>query len=205
MTVPSLLTAIEQNDLTSICELAFADGTQPFDVKDARQIVDRLGEQKVRFALERCAVHDLPRLTVTKKITGPPAERFVTREFSKLSLGQQQSVLLALLLSSDGTHPLIIDQPEDNLDGEFIYSTFVPVLRHAKERRQIIVVTHNANIAVLGDAELIIVMKTHNDRGIVTSRGSIDNPDIRTAACSILEGAPEAFRRRSRIYGIPES
>lgn len=68
------------------------------------------------------------------------------RGFSHLSLGQQQSVLLALMLSSDRVQPLLIDQPEDNLDSEFIYSTLVPVLRRVKERRQIIVVTHNANL-----------------------------------------------------------
>jgi len=53
------------------------------------------------------------------------------------------------MLSSDSDRPLIIDQPEDNLDGEFIYTTLVPVLRRAKERRQIVIVTHNPNVAVL--------------------------------------------------------
>ena len=97
---------------------------------------------------------------------------------------------------------MIIDQPEDNLDGEFIYQSLVPVLRRAKERRQVIVVTHNANIAVLGDAEQIIVLRANNERGVITNRGSIDDSDIRGAACAILEGSEEAFRRRARIYGI---
>jgi ABC-type enterochelin transport system ATPase subunit len=107
-----------------------------------------------------------------------------------------------LVLSSDSNRPLIIDQPEDNLDGEFIYSTLVPVLRRAKERRQVIIVTHNANVAVLGDAELIIVMKAMHDRGEVVARGSIDSPPIRAAACAILEGAREAFIRRASVYGV---
>ncbi len=114
-------------------------------------------------------------------------------------------MLLSLLLSSKGSDPLIIDQPEDNLDGEFIYSSFVPVLRRAKERRQIIIVTHNANIAVLGDAEQILVMKSYSDRGQITARGSIDDSATRKAACSILEGAREAFIRRAKIYGITTS
>jgi predicted ATPase len=59
----------------------------------------------------------------------------------------------------------IIDQPEDNLDGEFIYSSFVLALRRAKERRQIVIVTHNANISVLGDAEQIIVLKRPERQG----------------------------------------
>jgi ABC-type enterochelin transport system ATPase subunit len=115
---------------------------------------------------------------------------------------QQQSVLLALMLSADTDRPLIIDQPEDNLDGEFIYSTLVPVLRRAKERRQVIIVTHNANVAVLGDAEQIVVMKAANDRGEIVARGSIDDVSTRDAACSILEGAREAFVRRAKMYGV---
>ena len=82
-----------------------------------------------------------------------------------------------------------------------IYKSLVPVLRMAKERRQIIVVTHNANIAVLGDAEQIIVLKSTAERGIIVSRGSIDDPSTQEAACNILEGTQEAFERRARIYG----
>jgi ABC-type Mn2+/Zn2+ transport system ATPase subunit len=95
-------------------------------------------------------VVDRPRLTVTKLVTDEKGQTYPrTREFRQLSLGQQQSVLLALMLSAETNVPLLIDQPEDNLDGEFIYRSIVPVLRRAKERRQIIIVTHNANIAVL--------------------------------------------------------
>lgn len=160
-------------------------------------------EVQMLYALERVALHDLPRLQVTKRvINADGAERFVRKDFSKLSLGQQQSVLLALMLSADTDRPLIIDQPEDNLDGEFIYSTLVPVLRRAKERRQVIIVTHNANVAVLGDAEQIVVMKAANDRGEIVARGSIDHQPTRDAACAILEGAKEAFLRRAKMYGV---
>ena len=103
------------------------------------------------------------------------------------------------MLSSESKQPLIIDQPEDNLDSEFIIHTFVPVLRRAKERRQVIIVTHNANIAVLGDAEQIMVMKTNRDRSQIVARGSIDHPGTRDAACSILEGSREAFSSRKDI------
>ena len=64
-------------------------------------------------------------------------------------------------LSSNSNVPLIIELPEDNLDGEFIFKTLVPVLRLANERRQIIIVTHNANIAVLGDAEQLIAFPAY--------------------------------------------
>ena len=149
-------------------------------------------------------VFDRPRLTVTKLVTDRAGKKHPrTREFRQLSLGQQQSVLLAVMLSADSNTPLIIDQPEDNLDGEFIYQSVIPVLRRAKERRQVIVVTHNANIAVLGDAEQIVVLRASNEKGVIVSRGSIDDPPTREAACALLEGSREAFQRRARIYGVP--
>jgi ABC-type lipoprotein export system ATPase subunit len=202
LTLPGLLEAIDRGDVTSVTNIATDQGGKLFDKAEAERIVERLREPATRFALERCEVHDLPRLTVTKTVTDMSGTvQYLKKTFSQLSLGQQQSVLLALMLSSRSTAPLIIDQPEDNLDGEFIYHTLVPVLRRAKERRQVIVVTHNANIAVLGDAEQIIVLKSTNERGRVVSRGSIDDGTTRDAACAILEGAKEAFRRRARIYG----
>jgi DNA repair ATPase RecN len=204
LTVPMLLAAIETYDPGPIAALVTPDGTRPFDKHDALLIIERLGQPSVKSALASCEIHDLPRLFVTKTIQDPSGKvRHIPREFAKLSLGQQQSVLLALTLCSNEDRPLIIDQPEDNLDGEFIYHTLVPVLRRAKERRQIIVVSHNANIAVLGDAELLVVLKTAaNERATIVTRGSIDQTTTRDEACKILEGAKEAFQRRARIYGF---
>lgn len=202
LTLPGLLAAIDKGDLVGLGSITNRDGVKLFDRIEAGRIVDVLKQPAIRFGLERCAVHDLPKLTVTKEVPGPAGKpQYVQRDFTKLSLGQQQSVLLALMLSSRSTAPLIIDQPEDNLDGQFIYNTLVPVLRRAKERRQVIVVTHNANIAVLGDAEQIVVLRGTNERGIIVSRGSIDDAGTRDAACTILEGAKEAFRRRAQMYG----
>ena len=203
LTVPVLLDAIHRSDPTLLISLKTEDGFQVFDKVEAQSILERLGAPTAKLALERVALFDLPKLQVTKKVdNGKGGFRHVSREFSKLSLGQQQSILLALMLSANSDKPLIIDQPEDNLDGEFIYSTLVPVLRRAKERRQVIIVTHNSNVAVLGDAEQIVVLKANNDRGEIITRGSIDNPKTRDSACSILEGAMEAFTRRGKMYGI---
>lgn len=99
--------------------------------------------------------------------------------------------------------PLIIDQPEDDLDNRFIFDSVVETLRAVKERRQVILVTHNANIAVLGDAELILPMHRDGDAGAVFDRGSIDRTETKRAAQSILEGGDQAFQRRREIYGGP--
>ncbi|SDL70948.1 AAA domain-containing protein, putative AbiEii toxin, Type IV TA system [Daejeonella rubra] len=203
LTMPTLLKAIDAKDSATIMKVVTKEKTLIFDKTEADRIISLLSDPAIRFALERCEVYDLPNLIVTRTIpdaTGKPT--YANRDFSKLSLGQQQSVLLALLLSSKSDAPLIIDQPEDNLDGEFIYHSLVPVLRLAKERRQIIIVTHNANIAILGDAEQIIILKSTNDKCSIVSNGSIDDVKTRDIACNILEGAKEAFNRRAKIYGV---
>ena len=131
---------------------------------------------------------------------GKPA--FIHRDFSQLSLGQQQSVLLSIMLFSKSKVPLIIDQPEDNLDSEFIYQTVVRTLRTIKERRQVIVVTHNAYITVLGDAELIIPLRGASEYSVIRDRGSIDNDQTKQMVCTILEGSQTAFKKRQAVYGF---
>lgn len=202
LTLPKLLDCVKRRDAEPIAALRTTQGAAVFQRSEIDVLVERLSDFDLLAQLETTAVYDAPRLSVTKRITAEDGSiRFIPREFKRLSLGQQQSVLLALMLSSESRAPLIVDQPEDNLDSEFIYKTLVPVLRRVKERRQVIVVTHNANIAVLGDAEQIVVLKATNERAMIASRGSIDEPATREAACAILEGSREAFERRARIYG----
>ena len=199
--LPRLLRALAKCDPDPITRVV-SGGVKPFSLSDAQEIIATLSADSARFRLERCSFEDRPKITVTKKITTQGASRYASKDFSRLSLGQQQSVLLALMLSSDSRYPLIIDQPEDNLDSEFIFHSLVPVLRAAKERRQVIVVTHNPNIAVLGDAEKIIAFKSTSEKSVIVADGSIDDATTRTAVCQILEGAEEAFRRRAKTYGI---
>jgi len=204
LTLPKLLDAISRKDVGALQALKTDEGVVVFNKADVSAILERLSPNPVRFRLERAQVFDRPRLTVTKLVTDRAGKKHArTREFRQLSLGQQQSVLLAIMLSADSNTPLIIDQPEDNLDGEFIHQSVIPVLRRAKERRQVIVVTHNANIAVLGDAEQIVVLRASNEQGVILSRGSIDDQETRESACALLEGSREAFQRRARIYGVP--
>ncbi|MDC7694245.1 AAA family ATPase [Asticcacaulis sp. DXS10W] len=202
LTLPKLLDAIALKDAATIQALKTAEGIAVFNRQDADLIIERMGDPATFANLATMPVSDRPKLTVSKASIDAGTAQYPVREFNQLSLGQQQSVLLALMLSADNPNPLLIDQPEDNLDGEFIYKTLVPVLRMAKERRQIIVVTHNPNIAVLGDAEQIITLKATNERAAIMSRGSIDDTGTRDLACAVLEGAREAFTRRAKIYGV---
>jgi hypothetical protein len=205
LTLPRLLDCVRRRATDPITSLRNEADGPIFNTNEAGLLVERLAEPELLSQLETVAVHDLPKLTVTKRIGAGSQSRFVPRDFKRLSLGQQQSVLLALMLTSESSAPLIVDQPEDNLDSEFIYKTLVPVIRAAKERRQVIVVTHNANIAVLGDAELIVALKATADQATIVTRGSIDHRETCDAACNILEGSREAFDRRAAIYGVSQT
>lgn len=124
-----------------------------------------------------------------------------------LSKGQKATaVLLLLLLESNA--PLVIDQPEDDLDNRFITESVVPRMREEKRNRQFVFSTHNANIPVLGDAEMILGMTATGEaaegRGRVPTKhmGSIDAPEVRRVVEELLEGGRDAFERRRRRYGF---
>ncbi len=124
------------------------------------------------------------------------------RALDRLSTGQQCTAILHLLLL-DNPDPLVMDQPEDNLDNAFIAERIVQELRAAKTERQFLFATHNANIPVFGDAEWIGVCSSSEDRAEmpVAAQGSIDIPLIRDRVASILEGGKEAFMQRKEKYG----
>lgn len=125
------------------------------------------------------------------------------RRLEQLSTGQQCTAVLHLLLL-ENRDPLLVDQPEDNLDNAFIAERIVQELRTSKTERQFLFSTHNANIPVFGDAEWIGILSAEDARGILPSenQGSIDVPTIREQAAEILEGGPHAFNRRREMYGF---
>lgn len=126
----------------------------------------------------------------------------VYRSLSKLSTGQQCTAVLHLLLLQN-KDPLIMDQPEDNLDNAFIADRIVAELRNAKINRQFIFATHNANIPVFGDAEWIGIFEVVDGQGSMPSeaQGAIDVPVVREKAANILEGGRTAFNQRKLKYG----
>lgn len=120
----------------------------------------------------------------------------------KVSPGQRSSAMLPLILLTEDV-PLVIDQPEDNLDNKLIGLTLVDILARLKEQRQIIVATHNPNIVVLGDAEQVVVLEPESaERGRVEEQASVDSPDIVKAIIDIMEGGEEAFQKRNTRYGL---
>lgn len=128
---------------------------------------------------------------------------FQDAQIEQLSPGQRGALLLIFYLLVDkGRTPIVLDQPEENLDNETVVSLLVPVLTEAKKRRQIIMVTHNPNLAVVCDAEQIIwsTFDRKNSSKITYSTGSIENPTINAHVVKILEGTMPAFNNRKSKY-----
>ena len=111
------------------------------------------------------------------------------------SQGQRSAALLAFLLAF-GDEPLVLDQPEDDLDNHLIYDLIVRQIRENKLRRQLIVVTHNPNVVVNGDAELVHVLDFTNGQCRVVQAGALQQKSVREEVCRVMEGGREAFSRR---------
>jgi len=193
-----------RKDKSPLQALKDNQGARVVSDQEINNIFTKMLFQNTFEEFESLEFEDRPNISVTRlykdEATGETKRN--TKSISQLSLGQQQSVLLGILMLSKSDKPLIIDQPEDNLDSEFIFKTIVKNLRKIKERRQVIIVTHNPNIAVLGDAELIIPLKSTSVKSHVIDAGSIDRNETREISCEILEGGKSAFIQRQKIYGI---
>jgi ABC-type lipoprotein export system ATPase subunit len=121
------------------------------------------------------------------------------KPLSTASAGQKTAAILTFLLSFGNT-PLLLDQPEDDLDNRLVYDLVVKGLKKAKEKRQIIVVTHNANIPVNGDAEYIISMDSTTTDIKVLYSGTVENSEIKKEICDVMEGSEKAFQLRTERY-----
>lgn len=166
----------------------------------------RYGEQNAKDARFAAHLKSLPQESLSDLMLWFPSDDLqVTfgpnrRRIEQGSPGQKNAALLAFILSY-GNEPLLLDQPEDDLDNELIYNLVVAQLRNTKSKRQVIVITHNANIVVNGDAEMVFPLKVVNSETDIRQAASIQEKDVREAICDILEGGREAFEERyKRIY-----
>lgn len=126
-----------------------------------------------------------------------------SRDFKLLkecSIGERGTALLSIILIT-GREPLIIDQPEDDLDHFYLYKTLTPIIKEVKKRRQLIFATHDANIVVNGDAELILITTTDDGKFGDVIPTSIENLDNRDLVMKVLEGGRDAFKKRKDKYG----
>ena len=118
-----------------------------------------------------------------------------------LSPGTQTNILMEYIVSKDTKIPLLIDQPEDNIDNETIYTKMTSWFRKLKHKRQVIVVTHDANIVVNADAENVIIASKEPDGKFKYDYGALEYGDILNRISIILDGGFEAVERRLKKYG----
>ena len=127
------------------------------------------------------------------------------RSIEQLSPGERGALLLIFYLLIDNSEvPIIIDQPEHNLDSESIYKLLLPCVRKAKKKRQLFMVTHNPNLAVVCDAEQIIYSEIDKNNGnlVTYMSGAIENSEIKKKVIDVLEGTRPAFNNRETKYQV---
>jgi len=178
---------IQANDCDSFEELT------SFGSERSRKILDAFRESVDPLALEVIAIED--RIGIELNVSSGGKPNF--KDASDLSRGQKCTALLPILLARRDS-PLLIDQPEDNLDNHFIFETVVNAVQRLKQRRQMIFITHNANIPVLAEADLVLVMNSDGRVGVVEKSGTVD--ECREQIIDLLEGGREAFQLRSKRY-----
>lgn len=121
------------------------------------------------------------------------------RSIVSASAGQKTTAVLTYILSQ-GSMPLLLDQPEDDLDNRLVCDLVVEKIKQIKENRQVIVITHNANIPVIGDAEYIVSMDSNSKYLKIHTEGMLESVDVKKEICAIMEGGEEAFKLRASRY-----
>ena len=181
---PARLVALVRNaDAQALVDEAELNASQ------AQKVIETLMESDVLFDLETAELSDAPSIELRTGNQYKPS--------SSLSTGQKCTTILPILLL-DSTKPLLVDQPEDNLDNRFIFECVVNSVRQVKQRRQLIFVTHNPNIPVLGDAEAVFVLGSDGHSAELVARGSVDT--CKEHIVTLLEGGEEAFKQRQSRY-----
>jgi len=179
-----LADVVAKNDLNT---LMLRSG---FDEDRSKKILNALRGGGTHYTVETVALEDQPSIELLDGDT--------FKDSTHLSTGQRCTTILPILLTQS-ERPLLIDQPEDNLDNAFVYETIVRALRAIKGSRQVIFVTHNPNIPVLGEAERVFVFSSDGQHSTLKQVGTVD--ECREQVERILEGGREAFLLRKARYG----
>ncbi|HWY58047.1 MAG TPA: AAA family ATPase [Terriglobales bacterium] len=175
---------VANNDLDALMQRS------GFDEERSKKILSTLRSGGTHYTIETVALDDRPCIELLDGDT--------FKESTRLSTGQRCTTILPILLAQS-ERPLLIDQPEDNLDNAFVYETIVRALRTIKGSRQVIFVTHNPNIPVLGEAERVFVFSSDGQHSTLKQVGTVD--ECREHIERILEGGREAFLLRKARYG----
>lgn len=162
----------------------------------------RIVKSTTRQTWLEMALTELEFVPVIKYVTNIRSDQSI--DFAEASAGQQATALLNVLLNQKD-YPLIIDQPEDDIDNRAI-DQIIKMIWKSKKKRQLIFASHNANLVVNGDAELVVcfdyVNASDQSRGTIKVEGAIDNQLIKAEITSVMEGGEKAFKLRKEKYGF---
>jgi ABC-type lipoprotein export system ATPase subunit len=175
--------AVRGRDTGALCDRAELNPEQ------ADKVLAALATPALLYELEIVELLDLPRIELKDGDT--------YKDSLSLSTGQKCTAILPILLL-DSENPLLVDQPEDNLDNRFIFEAVVDSIRKVKPRRQMIFVTHNPNIPVLGDAERVFVLDSDGASAHKANEGTVDQ--CKADIVTLLEGGEDAFKARKCRY-----
>ena len=184
------------DDVVATIRQSLAGRSLPWPTRDNRFVtaLERVPPER----LDRLALY-LPEDAVEVRFKDRSSGAW--RPLTQGSPGQQTAALLAFVLGY-GIEPIILDQPEDDLDNTLIYELLVSRLREIKTKRQVLIVTHNPNIVVHGDAELVLSLEAQGGRSRIACQGGLQEQAVREEICRIMEGGREAFESRyQRIMG----
>lgn len=192
-------------DIANLKDIYDVDGEE--NIKALKTAIEDIRTNKEDAKDNRFSAHlqQLPQESISNLVLWFPKDdleiTFGDRQkIEQGSPGQKTAALLAFILSY-GEEPLLLDQPEDDLDNELIYSLIVKQLREIKSKRQVIIVTHNANIVVNGDAEMVLPLTVAGGQTYIKQAASIQSQGVRNKICDILEGGQQAFAQRyKRIH-----
>lgn len=168
----------------------------------------RLGEDSIIEKFNTDYIQSVEKLTlefnVENNSTNDNDKKNFFKEVSTLSQGQKVVAMLSFIMGyttfQNDSRPLIIDQPEDDLDNRYIYSTLVDSILQEKNNKQIIIATHNSTIVINGKAEQVIVLESDGSHGHILECGYSDEKKIKTHILNQLEGGIESFRRKYVMY-----
>lgn len=170
------------------------------DEERSNAIIDALHESEEIYEIESLYSEDLPEffLKVDAKGSKDKKAKEHYKKSDELSTGQRCTTVLPIVFAVSD-NPLLIDQPEDNLDNKYITDAIHKIIREQKEKRQLIFITHNPNIPVLSDSEHNVFLNYDEKKSKIDVSGSIKN--VKENILTLLEGGKEAFDTRKKLYG----
>lgn len=172
--------------------------------RDEQELIDKAGINPnqaiavIEAYADRMRQCELETVELTDRPSIELLDGEVYKDSLSLSTGQKCTAILPIIML-DSANPLLIDQPEDNLDNRFMVTTIVNSIRKVKSRRQLIFVTHNPNIPVLSQADRVFVLASDGRQGRIARVGTVD--DCREDIVTLLEGGRDAFMERKERYG----